>query len=178
MLVTDGIGSHCIGQSAGSAFESSTSLLIGGQQDSRGNTGGRPWGFDALKVYQSKIMKVDSVVLTKRKWVSYFSCVLPLDEVRCCLLTLQPIVDALTSLPSATCSLTELARFLFTLPLFVYSAKSLGPNMVTPWELICNVALSLPWAPWEKWPPRGNWHICFLGAKLAPKHSILIEVAM
>jgi hypothetical protein len=24
-------------------------------------------GFDALKVYQSKIMKVDSVVLTKRK---------------------------------------------------------------------------------------------------------------
>jgi hypothetical protein len=29
-------------------------------------------GFDGLNVYLSKIVKNDSVVLTKRKWVSYF----------------------------------------------------------------------------------------------------------
>jgi hypothetical protein len=32
--------------------------------------------FDAFKAFLGKIMKDDSVVLTKRKWVSYFRCIL------------------------------------------------------------------------------------------------------
>jgi hypothetical protein len=34
-------------------------------------------GYNAFKAYLSKIMKDDSVVLTKRKWVSYFRYILP-----------------------------------------------------------------------------------------------------
>ncbi|KAF9513695.1 hypothetical protein BS47DRAFT_1393092 [Hydnum rufescens UP504] len=90
-------------------------------------------GFDAFKAYLSKIMKDDSVVFTKRNWVSYF----------------RQTFDALTSL-MAVCDRTPILAWMLSLTVKKLSPHSLLSTYETERLLPQVIQLAKPKAPDEK----------------------------